>query len=181
MNTDRTKLAAWLNNSFKHILLYESFLATGDQNSVNSLNAPKLFQTIKTNYPGLDKLIQIWNQAIFQQCLESLSEHLEKIKNIKSGDTYWESVEKCYYKANRNLKIIGSISQAKSEQMVLADFGLIIAMLGNIPDNCITQGFITFDDFGYTIPQKDNSGPIEFVTGLDFEKAVEILEKVIDQ
>lgn len=102
--------------TFKNVYIYESFLATGEQNNINSVTMPKFFATYnlemqKSEYvQNLHRLIFNWNQCI----LETLLSKNDESKSSNSDDS----------SRKRANKIIASIREHANFSMVAADIGL---------------------------------------------------------
>ncbi len=112
---------------FKKVVIYESFLAHGDNNSVNKFNCPNLYRYIINHcqepfYDALLKATKNWNQHL-----------CDKFKN---GD-------------QRQLDVLKKIEDHLDFQYVLADFGLaaVYDRLKPTPVKNLrfTNTFTTFD------------------------------------
>lgn len=123
-----------LLNNFKKVCIYESFYATGEQNSINKNNYPLLYNYFieHSNDPYIETLIKlttIWN------C------HLrDEFKTHLKNETRIERIK-------RSQKVIDNIIGHEDFQYVLADFGLV-AVYDTIEPVPIKN--LRFDDDGYT-------------------------------
>jgi len=101
-----------LLNSFKKVHIYESFYVSGEFNSINKTNFPKLYQYImehaaEPSYQTLLKLTYNWNDYLYHD----ISKWIDTVQ--KDSDIY-----------KRNMKIMKDIQDNMTFQYVLADFGL---------------------------------------------------------
>lgn len=149
-------LTDFINTSFKYVVLYESFHATSDNNSVNLINAPQLFNIIESD-KGLSSMISKWNSLIITECLDHIAQSCLKIKYLYSttGDS-GESLGQVSASMGRSYKIVNNIIEAKNQQMVLADAGLISFVFNNMPSET-RVGRIWMDSYGYTQFTTDSS------------------------
>jgi len=101
-----------LLQSFKNVYLYESFFATGKENSIDKHNCPVLYKYLmdhKTN-PYIEKLLRLtynWNTHMYEEASEALKNTnlSEKVRQMKE-------------------KIVKNIKSNEDFQFVLADFAL---------------------------------------------------------
>lgn len=134
-------------NSFESVIYYETFLATGEKNSMS-----KSTKFPFDKLPGyIKKLISLWNKSIMKECK----------KDIDNPD---------YPEANkaRSRKIYDNI-KADPDQFVNADCGLIASMLIELKDSDYYTGTINFNANGYSVPTKDPNGKIIFINPTDKE------------
>lgn len=172
----RTDLADFLNTAFKRVVLYETFFVMGEDNSINNVNAPRLYELIRQKaqagdayWLAVQKAIAIWNSHIAVSQLRSLQKvskamydsweeedkQLEAIATASGGGTDADQVWK-KRRANSDkmflggAKIVNSIVVAKGQQMVFADFGLTTLMRAEAaeltPPETIVQCTIEFDE-----------------------------------
>jgi len=179
-SVSKDDIAEFVNTSFKHVILYESFYAAGEQNSVNKTNAADLFNImLKSKDPvlvGLVKLITIWNDHIADDCLLTTTT-VSKQMNETWKDRQWDKLKKDFDQIyNRNLKVISSIIQAENMQMVLADFGLAALLVSNdfIQGDAILCD-IGFNQLGYTTFTAKANGGVKLVHGMGFDNIVRIV------
>jgi hypothetical protein len=109
------KILALLSH-FKRVFVYESFYATGEENSMTKANFPRLYtyfqnsseylQTSSEYLQTLKRLTSIWNCHLRDKCLEN-------VKKAKDAE-----------RKRRNQKIIDNISGNEDFQFVIADFAL---------------------------------------------------------
>lgn len=159
---DRTgKLCEFLRG-FKRVSIYETFHATGVQNSMNKTNAPEVYKLLDefrhySYVAALFKLTTLWN------------EHL-----VKSLEADVESRSDPDAQA-RNRKAIDSIRGNEEFQYVVADFGLAACMLAGIApepvkDFRIEGGYSKFElDAGRSV----ETG-ISVYRGIDFESLIRV-------
>jgi hypothetical protein len=76
---DPKVLSTWLHESFAHVLLYETFLATGEQNSVSRMGEGQRFWDNLVAGCGVSKKVlasvEAWNFHILDDCLESIRDY----------------------------------------------------------------------------------------------------------
>jgi len=167
---DPDVLADWLNTGFKSVLLYETVHALGSTNSINMHNAKEVFEYTKT-IPGLDKLIEIWNNHIYSDKLDTINSSLHLLE--KSPHRSWDEVSSVAKKMNRHLKIIMNVAEGDNKQMVAADFGLVLAICGFLDDYIVKHCRVAFHDDGYTkIIREAKDGRVSYVCGLTIERIV---------
>lgn len=182
LKADPKVLINWMNTSFRSILLYESFLATGSANSIDMHNAPRLFDLLATSddkvFKGLNNLITIWNDHIYTDCVTSIRSYAGQIPLVGFSSEHYESIGTLCNKIERNLKPLQSICKSQSKQMVLADFGLVLALLGRLPNRCYRKGVFLFDEYTTMIPELNRG--VNYITNLDLSLAVEALYKSME-
>jgi ankyrin repeat protein len=100
-----------LLRGFKKVCIYESFFVSGNENSINKVNASELYTFMKNNkndyFDALFRLTENWNKYISEDAIKCLSD-----KNLDK--------DAC----NREQKILDNIRGNEDFQYVLADFGL---------------------------------------------------------
>jgi len=161
-------VAKLINNAFKYVILYETFFVTGEQNSINKNNAPKLFETLVTSQDlvlrGIVKLMGIWNDHIADECLKTISDVCCDIRRKWPERQFKELKEHIDQIQKRHLKIVNSIVDAESTQMVLADFGLTALLVwDSVQFGEVKTGNISFDSMGYTIHTQEEDEPSTYV------------------
>lgn len=205
-------VADFVNNAFKYSIVYETYYVIGDQNSMNYNNARNIFDKLAVEAgDGSDRcdgndscegsdgregnnivardllyLVEYWGDHIANDCLET-AEQLSKDMNSKWLDRDWDLLRRDYDRLiNRNLKVVGSIIEAKNKQFVLADFGLVALLVSNnnIDINTTTtslkRGKIWFEN-GYTkFEQSDSNNSGTFmVMDIGLDKMVQIVDSVL--
>lgn len=182
---DQSEISNFINNSFKGVILYESYFATGHDNSINSQNASKLFLKIRnSNHPYLKvlwKMIQEWNNYISHDCLQTASVLTkDMLDEWQNQDRNWEKLKQMYNKlVSRNLKVISSIIEAQNEQMVFADFGLVVTLLSSHFDHRLEKGEIEFSDLGYTTFNPSDNGRVLLVKDVNFDQVVNKITDIV--
>ncbi|CAH6419328.1 Hypothetical protein HVR_LOCUS532 [uncultured virus] len=117
-----------LFDSFDEVIYYETFLATGEKNSISDKG---LLDIIWTRYPFISELIEWWNKSICKECEKNCAE------NDPTSDKYL-----------RSKKILDNITE-ETRQFVNADTGLISILLMDNVDRFIHNGNIRFDPENY--------------------------------
>ncbi len=174
--TDRTELARFFNCSFKRFVLYETYFVMGEDNSLNSINAPRFYDIVRQKafaghpyWRGVRKSIAIWNNHIVLSQLRSVQKvstamfdnwqtEDAQITTAASGSNIEGDTDAVWKKRKTNVdkmlqggaKIVNSIIVARGQQMVFADFGLTTLLLNESRDalssGTVVQCNIAFDE-----------------------------------
>jgi len=181
---EKARLLHLLNDHCAQVILYESYLATGYENSVTPKNSElfvhmrKCSGDVDSNFArfwrGFETAMLAWNKFIAADCLTTVAQlSSQMIDYLEDGN--WEELRSKKRRIeDRNWKVVANIIDAESQQMVFADCAMAAAILGTRPINGI-KGRISFDkDTGYTVPVEDPTGRIFVFTGTsaDFAPAV---------
>lgn len=172
----RAQVAQFFNESFARVVLFESFHAIGEDNSISATNAPAFYETIDRKAAngdvfmrGVQNSIAIWNNHIAMAQLKSIEKVAKTMREtweaesaqLASGTLDKDGVAQLWKKRKGNsdrisqggAKIVSSIIVAKNQQMVLADFGLIAcilesgaALFGGEKGGKVVQCTIAFDE-----------------------------------
>ncbi len=206
---DRSILSSFFNNSFKRFVLYETFFVMGEDNSINSINAPLFFNIIRDKatagdefWKGVQKCISIWNNHIVLSQLRSVSkvsqsmfdgwsaedaELTSSVATVESKDIVWKkrktNVDKILL---GGAKIVNSIIVARGQQMVFADFGLTAMMCAEseslMTENSVVQCDIAFDEGrGNTTIIPNSSGKVFCIKNIDKKQLTTLLETLISK
>jgi len=174
---DPKKISKFINNGFLRVILYESYLATGDQNSVNPSNARVLFDRITSTTDGyfkvLSDMIRLWNEFMAEDCKKDVIKYTAKLKDMDSSH---EDYKRFQGKVHRNQKVLDSITEGEFMQMVLADFGLITCLVKEHPFK-VKKGIINFNEWGYTEMTEDSEGKIELICDVPFKEMVNLIQE----
>ena len=150
--------------SFADVLLYESYYANGEDNSITE---QELLYIIKTKHPALIKTIQWWNTTIVDDCRETCQT---------------ESPESEKYK--RNKKVIDVI-EAEPHQFVNADTGLMAVLLAPELQNYAFMGKISFVPKSfYTSFNECDSSKFKLIKCSDGSlksKQIEIMKQILSK
>ncbi len=125
-----TDIADFVNTAFEKTFVYESYFATGEENSASAENFPALFEALE-NSPRLEpvlKAIALWNEHIAKDCANTISKLAVRIEKqvVKKS---WQQLEKSAERLIRsNAKILLNIAKSRSQQMVIADFALVACL-----------------------------------------------------
>lgn len=200
----RPQLADFFNNSFKRVLLYETFFVMGEDNSCNSINAPRLYEIIRQKaaagerfWVGVRDSVAIWNNHIVLSQLKSVQkvskamydawdDESREIATAGDADVVWKKRKANVDKVLQGgAKIVNSIVAAKGQQMVFADFGLTALMLAEsrdaLPAESVVQCRIAFDEGrGNTIVKPDAAGKVFVLKNVDRKKLTELVERAIE-
>lgn len=116
--SDKATLAAFFNTSFKRFVLYETFHAIGEDNSINSNNAQRFYELIRQKadagdrfWQGVRLSIQIWNNHIAMSQLKSMQNEAKVMEDT------WEQ-EKLQLEAAANLSRTQTPEDAQTRQEV---------------------------------------------------------------
>lgn len=202
---DRTKLAQFFNASFKRVVLYETFFVMGEDNSINSVNAPRFYELIRQKaaagdryWIGVRDSIAIWNNHIVQSQLKSVNEVSKAMRDSWEEESHQivtaaDESDKVWKKRKANVdkilqggaKIVNSIIVAKGQQMVFADFGLAALMLAEnkalVPADSVVCCNIKFDEGrGNTIVEPSAEGKVFVLKNINRAALVAACEKAIE-
>ncbi len=166
-----------VNNSFKRVVVFESFLAMGADNNLSPKNAPDIYNLFdfccKNLSPFhdycqfLQHTIQVWNAHIASRQLKSLEKTVEELqRSWNNVDVRTNLVEKLH----RSKQIVSNIA-ADSQQMVFADTGLMACILAAgrdaVKSGRVTSCKISFDPkTGYT-KLAEGQGNVLVIQNLD--------------
>jgi hypothetical protein len=135
-------------DGFGHVLIYESFLATGAQNSISSDTMPTLFAsihaTVRTSpfLACMMRLVSIWNTHCLERCQKTLAWFDSKPQPLSDQDVAAR---------HRSAKIVEGITKSIDSQMVLADSGLALVLENSAFEACHVPVDVSFDiATGYT-------------------------------
>lgn len=174
-------LANFINNSFKRVIIYESYYATGEKNSMNTYKMEKVNNKF---FNKLLKTVELWNIFILKDCIKSSKAYLDiMMKSLVGigGIGVYNNLDIILDKIlNRNLKVVKTIIENKNKQMVLADQALIETVFNKKVTNKIgkvIKGNIYFDDKGYTKIKEDKLGKVEIICDVDYDTLVGEIEK----
>jgi hypothetical protein len=186
---NKDAISELINTRFKHVYLYESFLATGINNSINTTNAESLYNKITdSKWDGLHKMVYIWNKhMIINTCKHiqttsgQITNTMTKYDNINHD--MLSTIKNLANIMHRNQKILDNII-SDPKQMVLADFGLTACLYSPLlnDDKYKTRGTISFNDFGYTchITEDDvNANKVTLYHDIPFEIMIEEITKLL--
>lgn len=170
-----------VNTCFKETLVYESFRATGAENSLSNQNsglfdcALKMAQRNDASSPfwaAFFEAVRIWNKHIAVDCLETI----EKLARQMRGDldrNDWTALRaKKIRLGDRNLKVVNNIIEAESLQMVLADCALAAVLCLDVNVSVRRKQSMHFDDNGYTQFVDDENGRVGFFEPVPFTTMV---------
>jgi hypothetical protein len=143
--------------SFKLVIYYETFLATGSKNNIDEADD---FPFDKLpNF--ITKLMKSWNTNMIDKCLQSI--HI-KIMLITHNDVDSLDISiKNKEGLKRNIKIVKNIIESNYSQFVNADSGLIASLLVPFDKSYCYKGSLSFSATGYSVPKADPLGNILFI------------------
>lgn len=164
----RTLLGTYKNvlkeilNSFKEVHIYESFYATGENNSFNKDTFPKLkeilFTSNKPFYKTFVKLIRNWNKCM----LSSFDINVLKGASLE-----------------RALKIIKNIEGNEDFQLLVADFALAVLIREGIVKYNMPVTNVRFETYTLFDETLDNSSNIYFYKNVDMEELKNLILKYL--
>jgi hypothetical protein len=100
---------------FKEVHLYESYYATGENNSITKDNFPELYQLENEYLNTWKRSISLWNTHL----LRSMQNRLKKTV--------------CPHKIKRLSKIVANIQGHQEDQLLMADFAMIASIYHATP------------------------------------------------
>lgn len=157
-----------LLKQFKSTYIYESYHATGSQNSMQPNNSPITWNNLRNSNSSYIKMlllvVSFWNNYKTTNCKEICGNILKKlgisIDFNEIADLTTDQITKLLDEKNadlsdrdklhRNIKIYKSTSSYPNEQMVLADMGLAIMIDKKLTEQYALPGNISFDKSGFT-------------------------------
>lgn len=178
-------------DNFREVHIYESFHATGSNNTINKNSEPKLYQgllKLRTNNPYIDKLFdltRLWNSSLMIDCYDTCKNLLKKqnvsveqvfaeidinnpkiiMKKYISGDN---NVEKFY----RNWKGYTSIFGHEDFQYVMADMCAVTTFFSDRLSKYRIRGKINFDKFGYSSYIKNDQSNLYYYNGIPRDELI---------
>lgn len=177
----------FLNNAFARVILYESYFATGDQNSASEQNFPLVFKMLNENvrFKSLLEAIELWNTHIAEDCADTIADLVPKIKK-QLDERAWKKLEKTMMRITRsNAKVLLSVAQSRSQQMVIADFALVAVLLCTEKSESIAEYSavkFSFDDNNYTRAIPDPESKIILIQKVDIDVLqTEIVQRLTRQ
>ena len=135
------RVADFVNYAFAQTFMYESYFATGEQNSASQANFPLLFDMLdkSVRLRSVLRAVEIWNVHIAKDCADTIAELAPQIQALLA-QRLWAALGKSVERlVSQNAKVIGSIAQSESKQMVLADFALVGVLFGAGNDNDVAS------------------------------------------
>jgi hypothetical protein len=183
-NEEKDRLLYLLNEHCARVVLYESYLATGLENSVTPKNS-LLFEHMRKCaadatrkdarfWRGFQDAMLQWNKFIAADCLETVAQLSSQMLDYFEDGNWAELRAKKRRIEERNWKVVANIIDAESQQMVFADCAMAAAIIGTLPVRGL-KGKISFDqETRYTVPIEDPTGRVFVFTGTaaDFAPAV---------
>jgi hypothetical protein len=162
-------------SSFKKCYVYESYFASGSDNTLNP-----------DNYDGFDRLtddrgnfldiMTKWDEYILKDCIDTCNGLLGKSDEVLKpiGEHSHSLTEKQVEQYNRNYKCYTQVSKNKGKQFVLADVGLALC----IDKSVWTPVKVAFNDAGYTQFIEDSTSNVYTVMSLGVDKLKEGLREL---
>lgn len=193
LGADKQRLLELVNTLALRTIIYETFLATGEKNSLEkkrkanddddgSPGGFELFELMEQNadkpfWNGLLRSIKAWNNHIIGDCLDSIAESAQDMKQKLGGR--WDDLKKSKARFERNWKVAQNIIGAESMQMVMADCGLASILLHSQPAAGV-RGNLAFDG-DYTKPEPSVTGRCFFPTNLGYKTVAQrIYEQCVE-
>ncbi len=157
-SNENTTIIEFLN-SFRRVVYYESFLATGNENSIKFKDDIFPFDKLPKY---VTSMMNLWNLDMLTYCYNNIKKYtsmtvkeLIRVTQEEEDQIYLLIKEKkdCE-RFKRNLKIIRQVTTANYQQFVNADCALIATLLVNMPTEWMYFGLLDFNEIGYTTPKK---------------------------
>lgn len=120
-NSTNTEQILNILHSFHRVYLYESFFATGENNDINKLNMPKVYETF-SSLKHIDPFFNVFEQLMFNWNTHMLQSSWKTVKKCKENQEYQDVSGKC----DRALKIVNNIGIHFNFQIVCADLALVV-------------------------------------------------------
>ena len=169
----KESVAEMINTAFKQVILYESYFASGQNNSADPVNAKNLFDVLS---PELGIAIAAWSNQICRACVKSVHEISCQMLGLDPNDP---ELARLYARLHRNEKIIGKVLDGGGSQVVLADQGLLTCAIQYEETFFFDQvnGTIAFDSNGYTVHTPSENGPVRLIRNVPFD---DLIEEMVD-
>jgi len=149
-NQDMSLVLSFINNAFRHVILYESFYATGHENSYwlpEECSDTALIRATK------------WCNKL------DLAEALSVIKEVESNNE----------RLGRNAKIVSNIISSKYRHIVMADFCLILYAFNPILSGQAIRGHLSVNSEEYSEIAPSNRGRVYLVKDLERKELLNYL------
>jgi hypothetical protein len=207
MRKDSKEMAQWINESFSRVLVYESFIVTGGQNTINPQNGKSFWEAVDKLAvgPQLIQHVREWNNYIATDCGVDVQAYATAINSIIGGvdpnatketsacsnsvaDFYSAGVspnawEKMVGGLERNLKVLKNIIDADGMQMVVADMGLAAALSDQSSHMTEYMANLSYNGAGYTVPVKPDTpaqeGRVWFVSPVTFDVMADAMARLL--
>lgn len=182
-------------NAFKKVHIYESFFATGSDNTINKILDYQLYQVLlkqSKNNPYIDKLMQLthlWNSSImkdsYNTCNQFLKGHVNKVTverifaeidfelseyGIKNDPRLiirrYIDDENDVEKFYRNWKVYINIEGHEEFQYVMADMCAVTTFFSEKLSKYSKKAKMNFDKFGNTSFTEDNDSNLYYYSGI---------------
>lgn len=166
----------------KQVLLYESYHATGENNSINHMNMPRVYELLRQSSFNtqsnvqlqelLFKLIHSWNTHIVECCWKTCNE----LQRAAESRTLRNDEQA---KLDRNLRIVRDAGTYVESQMVLADSGLAVVMLNDAFDASLQAVHIHFDENGYTKEETAQDSNVKLYRNVGFNAIEKAMSNIL--
>jgi hypothetical protein len=180
LGADKMALLQLVNTLVMRAIIYETFLATGEKNSLEkqstAAGGPDIFALAEQNaakpfWNGLLRSVELWNNHIIEDCLDSVIESAQALKKTLGGA--WADAKKPKGRLERNWKVAQNIISAESKQMVMADCGLAAILVDTQPVPGV-RGNLAFDG-DYTKPAASETGRCFFPTNVGYDAVAALI------
>jgi len=183
LKADKSDVLDFLN-SFAHLYYYESYRASGSNNSVSNDNYDK-FSKLNSCDNFFD-IMDAWDTYILKDCIDTCNlitgRNDEVLKSLdeyvaaneltqKFVDGMTEDVKGRY---NRNYKCYVSVAKNKGQQFVLADVGLALCIDKEVWDNVT----LDFNSAGYTVYTESPTSNTHSVNGIGIDNLKLYLDEI---
>jgi len=191
----REWVAEFINKSFCRVVFYESYYATGSENSLSVTEAPHLFKAIATQHSrfwlGVQRCMDAWNDSNslvqVKRVATTGKRWLETwaVESATATDDTWKRRKTDLENIEASVKILKANVEARNKQVVFADFGLLVALVNYgkaaVDEAQVIQCSISFNDDGRgkTSLNADPLGKVFAIKGLPRAKFVQAVEAAL--
>lgn len=186
LKLDPAKLTAFVNDTFAAVLVYETFLASGAENSVSETKHADFWAAVRglEGGPNILAHVNAWNKFMLDDCVVSTSNYAAKLASAYTRlgspapeDAYAEILQECD-NIMRNVKCAGNIAESPV-QAVYADIGAAAAAAGMLDAGLFVQGRMAMSGSYTTIDESEPRGNVWFVRGADFGSIVSVMTSAL--
>ncbi len=176
----------FLNTSFKDVVLYESYLAAGEKNSLEKTTFPAFFEKaskiaasankrFRFFWQGFFTSVDAWNENLLKEQLEKVQRKAAAVSSAFANPAATKEERlTAVAEVQRNMKIIENITVADSVQVVIADIGvgaILLAEPGEFlkPDN-IQKSLLKKGTKGTVAVPNEAYGTVKVIVGIKLEE-----------
>ncbi len=169
-NTNQTQVFNFINDSFKHVLLYESYHATKDYEHHNQ------YKDLIDN--NLRQLIELCNKVALEDALHVIINTANRLLNKVIKETEIDELEIDNARLHRNTKMVHNIIKTDYRYIGMTEPCLITYAFNAIKFGKTKKGKLRVDEKGYSqIEVDEKDGKVYLVHDLDVEELLAWMRK----